>query len=421
MANGLQVVPQTRSARVPRRPQHTFNIEVRPWQVVPFFIAPVVPGETMKNLLLQARVVTDPINNALTGWWCEFYVWYVKHRDFNEPLRSQLVNMMVDPSVTASTVITASTDFYTFNGAVDFVKEAHTRTIETYFRDANEAANVASIGNYYSAQISQQSFLDSALTDAAYTSGAPGLVVGADDTITGQEIDQTWILWQQYRAANLTHLTYEEYLGTYGIPLPAGGEGSRRPELVRFVRDWSYPTNTIDPVSGTPTSAVSWAIAERADKDRFFREPGFLFGQCCVRPKVFIKNQSGTVSGALKDALAWLPAVMGDNPEYSVRKFTASTGPLNSVVADYRIDLKDLFLYGEQMINYVNTTASKNIVNLPATSMGTSATKKYASSTDADALFKSAGTNKIKMDGIVSLNILGQQIETSPTAAPGGF
>jgi len=255
--------------------------------------------------------------------------------------------MMIDPSVTVQTT-PVNNAYYIFNNAVDFTGQCTVRCVETYFRDANEAATTWSMDGYCVAQISQQTFLDSALLDTAYTQGGPGLVVGADDTIYGHELDAQWALWQQYRAANLTHLTYEEYLATYGIPLPAGGEGSRRPELVRFVRDWSYPTNTVDPVTGTPSSALSWAIAERADKDRFFREPGFLFGMVCVRPKNYLANQQGSVSGALKDALAWLPAVMGDDPSYSVRKFTASTGPLPGVTADYRIDLKDLFLYGEQ-------------------------------------------------------------------------
>jgi len=414
--SALQVIGQSRSARVPRRPQHTFSLEVRPWQIVPFFIAPVIPGETMKNLLLQSRVVTDPINNALTGWWCEFYVWYVKHRDLDEPLRSQLINMMIDPSTTVTTT-TASVPNYTFNGAVDFVQACTDRVVATYFRDANEAVGIASIGNYRAAQISQMSFLDSALLESSYTAGQPELTVGADDKITGSEMASTYWLWEQYRNANLTHMTYEEYLSTYGIPLPQGSEGARRPELVRFVRDWSYPTNTVNPTDGTPSSAVSWAIAERADKDRFFREPGFLFGCTCVRPKVFIKNQAGTVSGSLKDALAWLPAVMGDNPEYSLRAFSASAGPLNTTSTAYRIDLKDLFLYGEQFINHANTATNKNIVNLPSASL----LKKYANATDADALFKLPANNLIKMDGIVSLNILGQQIETTPTATPGGF
>lgn len=416
MPSSFQVVPQTRSARVPRRPQHTFNVEVRPWQLVPFFIAPVLPAETMKNLLLQSRVVSDPVSNPLIGWWCEFYFWYVKHRDLDEPLRSTLINMMIDPSVSVPAG-TASNEFFQNTGAADFVAACYQRCVSMYFRDMGETG-IGKIGNYEVAQISQQTFMDSALLESAYTAGSPGLVVGVDDTITGQEIDQTWLLWQQYRSANLTHMTYEEYLSTYGIPLPAGGEGSRRPELVRFVRDWSYPTNTINPTDGMPSSALSWAVSERADKDRFFREPGWLFGMTCIRPKCYLRNQRSTVSAYLKDALAWLPAVLGDNPEYSLRKFAASTGPLSLTTADYRVDLKDLFLYGEQFANYdFATTPAKNWVALPTATLS----KKYPTGTDADAMFKTAPANKIRMDGIVSLNILGQQIETTPTQTPGGF
>ena len=80
MAN-VQVANLAQQRRVTRRPQHTFQLRHRPWEIQPFMLAPVLPGETMQNLLLQARVVTDPIKNPLIGWWCEHYVFYVKHRD----------------------------------------------------------------------------------------------------------------------------------------------------------------------------------------------------------------------------------------------------------------------------------------------------------------------------------------------------
>lgn len=418
MASTLQVVPLGRTARVTRRPQHQFFHSVYPFQISPVFIAPVLPGETMKNLMFQARVVTDPIKNPLVGWWCEFYFFYVKHRDLNE--RDVLTSMMIDPAVTAPTVATANAQKFLFANGVDYVGMCLQRVTETYFRDTGEAWNVAISGSYPLAQISQQTALDSALLDSAYLAGtADDLVVGADDTITGQEISQSWILWQQYRARNITTLSYEEYLATYGIPLPQGAESSHRPELVRYVKDWSYPTNTINPANGTPSAAVSWAVAERADKDRFFREPGFLFGVALIRPKVYLKNQVGSVTGLMKDALSWMPAVLGDNSEYSVRKVTASTGPYNAVTADYRVDLKDLLLYGEQFTGIgAGSSAFPNPVTLPTTGLG----KKYPAQTDINALFVTAdGTAAVKMDGVVSLNILGQQVDTTPTTAPGTF
>jgi hypothetical protein len=420
----LQVQQFGRTARRARRPQHTFIMSVKPWAITPFFIAPVLPGETMKNLLMQARVVTDPINNPLIGWWCEFYFFYCKHRDLNE--RDQLTNMMIDPSVVLATTGSRVDSTYTFNGGVDFVTMCLKRVTECYFRDTNETWNTNMMGSFPCAQITQQTALDSAIMDSDYLAGtADNIVVGADDTITGAELSQSWILWQQYRASNITHLSYEEYLATYGIPLPQGSDGEHRPELVRYVKDWSYPTNTVDPATGSPTSALSWAVAERADKDRFFREPGFLFGVVCVRPKCYLAQQGGAVTGALKDALAWLPAVMGDNPEYSVRLFPASTGPYPATAAGYRVDLKDLFLYGDQHSNVglYDTTAAGgyNRVTLPGSSMG----KKYPTPGDADNLFKvKTGTpppTAVRMDGVVSLNILGMQQETTPTRAPGTF
>ena len=75
------LTPINATGRKSRRPSHPFQLKTRPWQIQPFCIAPVLPGETLKNLLLQSRVVSDPLKHPLIGWWCEYYYFYVKHRD----------------------------------------------------------------------------------------------------------------------------------------------------------------------------------------------------------------------------------------------------------------------------------------------------------------------------------------------------
>ena len=67
--SGLSLVTATAlkpTGRRPRRPSHPFQVRHEPFQIQPFFIAPVLPGETMKNLLLQSRAVTLPLKNPLT-------------------------------------------------------------------------------------------------------------------------------------------------------------------------------------------------------------------------------------------------------------------------------------------------------------------------------------------------------------------
>ena len=64
----VQLVQETaRQTRMMRSPKHTFRINTRPWQIQPFMIAPVLPGETLKNLTMQARVVSDPVKSKLVG------------------------------------------------------------------------------------------------------------------------------------------------------------------------------------------------------------------------------------------------------------------------------------------------------------------------------------------------------------------
>ena len=53
----VQLVQETaRQTRTMRSPKHTFNLVTRPWQIQPFMIAPVLPGETLKSLTMQARM-----------------------------------------------------------------------------------------------------------------------------------------------------------------------------------------------------------------------------------------------------------------------------------------------------------------------------------------------------------------------------
>ena len=104
MANVSGLVP--RVGRKLRTPNHPFQLTHCPFAIQPFFIAPVLAGETMKNLLMQARVVTDPIKNGLVGWWIEYYFFYVKLTDLDE--RDTIMAALVDPTTSMSSLNTAA-------------------------------------------------------------------------------------------------------------------------------------------------------------------------------------------------------------------------------------------------------------------------------------------------------------------------
>lgn len=395
----VQAMPQQQ--RVNRNPVHTFQLRQRPWQIQPFMIAPVLPGETFKNALLQARVVTDPIKNPLIGWWTEYYFFYVKHRDLDA--RDTLVNMVLSNASTASLQTAAQTETYHYASSIDWAQLCLKRVTEEYFRDQGEAWNVATLGNLPLASINNSSWLDSVIDETTVPEGS-------DPQTTADNMETLDLYERQYefmKSMKMINMTYEDFLKSYGVR-GAAVEEPHKPELIRYVKDWTYPSNTVDPATGIPASAASWAVAERADKDRFIKEPGFIFGVSVIRPKVYLSRQKGAGVHMLDDAYSWLPAILANDPATSLKQYAAAAGPLTTPTNGYWVDVRDLFIYGDQFVNFSLAETDAGMVALPTAGM----VKRFASSADADALFKSAApANQIRQDGVVSLTILGTQVD----------
>lgn len=411
MAGSVQLVQAAkRAGRVTRSPKHTFHLRHKPFLLQPFMIAPVLPGETMKTLMLQSRAVTSPIANPLVGWWLEYYFFYVKHRDLDG--RDDFSEMMLDLDKDLSGYnVAADAKTYHMAGRINWASLCLKRVTEEYFRDEGQLWTANNVDGLPVVKINSDNPTNSLILDDNFQGpNDEAITVGADDQITMSEIDAAMRTWQFQRANNMTEMDYEDWLATYGIrSAPAE---NHRPELLRYVREWQYPSNTINPADGVPSSAVSWAIAERADKDRFFREPGFIFGVTVARPKVYLRNQDGSVADTLQGALEWLPAILRDDPWTSVKKFAHTDGPY-SVVTDangYWLDLKDLFIYGDQFINFaVSGVNNANLVDLPSAGLNV----LYPSTTDIDNLFSGTGKT-LSQDGVVQLSILGALQDTTP-------
>lgn len=392
----ISVVESARVKRRSRRPTHTFQIRHKPFVLQPFMIAPVIPGDTIDNILLQSSLVSDPIKNPLIGWWVEHYFFYVKHSDMTA--RDTLQAMMLDPSTSTTSLkdATGTAWTYTFDDGMDWVKMCLEPVVEHYFRNQDENWDTAHtlLDGLPMASVNMKTWMDS-VTDLT------AMPVGGDieeDENFGQ-FDVKYAQWQFLRDNKLINMTYEDWLASYGVRPNLAG--LHKPELLRYARNWTPPANTVDPTTGTPSSAVRSVVAERADKNIFCREPGFVFGVSCVRPKVYSKSQSGAAVGLMDDAYSWLPAIMRDTPEVSLKQSTANNGPLQGTTNTYITDIRDLLVYGDQFINFDLAATDANLVAIPNAAL---TNKRFVSSADVDALF--SGTGKlIRQDGVVTLNI----------------
>lgn len=404
--------------RILRSPKHSFFLQTKPFGIYPFLLAPVLPGETLKNLTVQSRVVSDPVVSPLLGWWKEYYIFYVKLRDLPAATAAAVEAMILDPSSTLAGVIgTADSPRYYFapgaGSAMNWAAGCMERVVECYFRDQDEGWFTQLVDtDVPCAKFPGNNWMDSLFATSEMPVGATA--VGAEDF---DDFELRWRNWLVLRQQLLTDMTFEDYLRTFGVNLPDAGKG--KPELLRYCKDYQYPSNTVNPSTGAPTSALSWSIQERADKDRFFTEPGFIFGVTVTRPKCYRTIQSQTASVMLDTATAWMPAILKDDPSSSLRTLAnaASNSPLVSggFAAEHILDQRDLYMFGDQ---WVYAPANKldaqgDYHNLDGRG-DTHFPNTYPLAADIEKLFVDrtpATATYVREDGVVNLSILGTQMD----------
>jgi hypothetical protein len=402
------------STRSTRNPQHTWFTDMLPWQQVPVMIAPVKAGETLKSASIQCRCMSSPLVSGISGWWLEFYLFYVRVGDL--PSADVVRASAVDPTQSLSSLYAAASAPYYHNhpSTVSWANLCHQVVSRSYFRKEGQNWNDFMVGNYPGVQIQGRNWSDSLYLDSEL--GPPS---GADTW------NLQWSAFQAARSAKLTTATWEEYLAMAGVAVPpqlraldstgADLPDYRIPELVRFVRDFAYPVPTVDPATGLLRTSVQWSLAERVDKRRYFAEPGFLFALMVARPKSFSTTQTqSAVDSIIQNGDGFLPDAYDTDPHSALVKFTNSgsvapysISPMGGSNTTHWLDKRDLYLYGDQWyIPNTGTAVPSNGVPYglayPANDL---VDKRYPTATDAHAVFVDTTNGIFGLDGICSLRI----------------
>lgn len=417
--------PQAPSRGRTRVPTVNFHLKTRPWQIQPFCIAPVLPGEKLTNALWKSRVVSDPVGNRLMGWWKEYFLFYVRFRDL--VTGDTFKDMFTNPEATLSGYHSAADVKYFHKYGVNFAKLATEKCVAHYMRSDDETVDHPVLGvipdttkvplldGMHPISIGTDNWLDSAYIGAADDAADVDLDQNADGEITMSEFEAASRLYTLLQQGLLTDMDYTDYLRTYGIRV-SPEETAGKPILLRHIRNWAMPANTIEPSNGAASTAVTWQVDERADKDRAFREPGFIIGLTVARPKVYLGNQDGSVSSLMDTAMEWLPAIMRDDVNSSLIQVPAANGPLSAQTGEYVFDLRDYFLYGEQFSNYA-LGAPEYAIGLPTATLG----KRYPTLADARSVFKDTATpgtlQTIEEDGRIDFRIQTSIVDTTPSVS----
>lgn len=440
---GLGVAAKT-AKRVLRRPRHPHHGRFKPHVLQPFCIAPVLAGETLQNVLLQDRVVTDPVKGRLIGWWLEHWYFYVplsciQSSVFTEPghgvvnNRTPVIDMLMNQQapLVAETYATDATNlssFYEYDAGAETGQpmvqwlRAITNTVALhYFCD--EGVTPPLIDGLPLLKMNAAGWTDSVFKMSELPDEVLSLPINTTPDpdvaeLEGVDLEGYYNTFLAMRQQTMSDITFADYLKSYGVKPQQVKEV--KPELVLYRKAWSYPTNTVGTSGddlGVPSSAVSWSVQDRDDKNRFFAEPGFIVGFTCARPKLYLARQRAYAAMHMGNAFSWLPASLAQNVEISLKAIAAGQGVLGGASGRdtdaYIFDMRDLLIRGDQFVHGValDGTATSLHVALDPHEDDTHDESKYIDATDQMACFTDTVNGRIEHDGMTSFAVKGTQVD----------
>ena len=410
----VSVRPRT-GTRSLRRPRHNYHVRFRPFEIQPFCIAPVLAGDSVKSLRFEARVLTDPIVSQVAGWWAEMYWFYVPLSALDEYAAAQ-ANIITEAHDLAGLVTAANTRHYESANGPSWLSMCMKPIIRQYFRREGEEwdATEAMISTYPSGSAPIAGLVGKTWVDTILPASELPTPSG------GTDYEDRWELYQGLRKQGLVQMSYPEYLRLQGIAVPEQLQEPestfRKPELWRFIRQFTYPANVVNPAATNQVvSACSWVVAERLDKSYFCGESGFIVGVAVVRPKLYRANQVANATMMLRDSRTWLPHMLSDAPQETLDERSTNTA-LNTST-NHVVDIAGLFQAGDQ---FIRTPASKPapVATLPSSDVSNTA---YPVLNDILGLFagdppsnpETTGYGTIVMDGTATFAVTGRSGRSS--------
>ncbi len=411
----VQVIqPGETRERFHRRPNFPIAGSMKPFGLFPIMAHPVLPGETLKSATSKWTVISQPLKNPFCGAWLEQWLIYVKLTDLDRDLGQMFIS---DTYSDTGWKLSAVRDrYFTYTDGYNWIKLCTERFHDAYFLSQGETAKVLNSpdADIRRIKLNNRSWYQNLMFEPAEV---------ALDTTGERDHDEQMTAWQMLNQMQMTELSYENYLEQYGVTSMRLGIGE--PEILRFTRSWTKPTNIIDPTDGSPSSAWVWNDEMKTTKDKRFNEPGFILQIAAVRPKMYQRGQLYSMIQNMWGFKDWYPAYNLSDPAAGVKRIGTDDNvfvtDLNAAEGEVQLlyDHRDLLSHGEQFVNdlapfYAWPTA--NGWSTVAAASNSDVRGEYADDQSVQDIFvgTSNSTERCAYEGITSLTIAGHVQDTTP-------
>jgi len=420
----VQVGASRQEKRVGRRPETHFDLVMKPFQIQPMCLFPVLPGETMVNCALQLQSWSDPLvakyKNAI--WHGEFYMYYVKFRDLPgwedavDDLGKDMLDMITSGEALTTHQVGAGTAWsYCAPGGVDYVKRALERVVESYWREEGQtwdgSASAYLVDSVPIAKLwggGRKDVHDRLTMASAYADRRAAADWDASGTLTVDDLQLAYQEWAGQKDGTELDMDYEDWqraMGGKAVVKDDEREEVHIPEELIGIREYTWMNNTVEPSTGVPAVAAGFRWKKGTRKMFRFNELGWLLGVVCFRPKMLLKNQTGLYAGMMQQRDNWFPPNLDPRSWQPHLLIDDATGPLKATMdagnVDYYVNLRDLMKHGEQFVNYAPDVANAPFATMP----NASGDRFYPTSTDVMSVFTDTTNGRIRCGGVINVGI----------------
>lgn len=283
----------TAGRRGERRPVFRASIEMEPWEITPFCCFPMLPGETLHNVLIDGRFVLNGCVSPLFPWYLDIQLFAVRLSDIDVDFEAILMR----DADTVPSDVTASGSLPMLGeaaGGMSVSKQCYDRICNEFWKTDNVLPNSTVNTDLFIAPVKWR-------TDSStYVEGeSPSHILPPSSIVTPEMAHDLLDL----------NITWAETLRAYGVKVSTGEAGV--PERIMWESIARHPTFVQSDAADTIVTRyqVLWTVREARlttrGKGIFAKEPMVVMGLATIRPEIIEGNKLFMRVNDLVDQERW--------------------------------------------------------------------------------------------------------------------
>ena len=321
-----------------RKPRYPFTNAGFFGMLTPIARAPVLPGETLKEISLRLTGQSVPIGYPLVGAYVDVHYWYVPFRLLDADFPEEIVAGTWNPSAQFAAANGKKSVYFTTTSGNSMLHDA-VHHLGNLFYNPLTASDMSASTDL----VAMRADMIAEMFSSEEVEGGPDVSIDVSGgTLSMEELfDSRREYLTNLKRAQLDD-SYLTHLAQAGVDMKEGFISE--PEFLWSQRKWIMPSKAVDQSTGNTVQSYFVSMEGKRQTRKYFPEHGLIVGLALIRPSFFDTAKKGTFDELHDDCWHenWFPGIS--------KEFRVDTNTDWSPLADAKIDTSSPLYRGEALL-----------------------------------------------------------------------